>query len=226
MATSGTASFTLDLAEIVEEAFERCGSEVRSGYDLRTARRSLNLLFADWSNQGLNMWTFTEASIPLVAGQETYDLPADTVDVLEAVIRTGSGSSQADISASRISLPTYATLTNKNVQGRPLQYFVERINTPRITLWPIPNVSDTYSFVYWRLRRIQDAGNGTNTMDMPVRFLPALIAGLAYNLALKIPQAMDRLPILKEQYDAAWRAATEEDRERASVTLVPRIGSI
>jgi len=193
---------------------------------LRTARRSLNLLFADWSNQGLNMWTFTEASIPLVAGQETYDLPADTVDVLEAVIRTGSGSTQADISASRISLPTYATLTNKNVQGRPLQYFVERINAPRITLWPIPNVSDTYSFVYWRLRRIQDAGNGTNTMDMPVRFLPALIAGLAYNLALKIPQAMERLPILKEQYDAAWRAATEEDRERASVTLVPRIGSI
>lgn len=223
MATSGTAAFNLDLTEIVEEAFERCGKEMRTGYDLRTARRSLNLLFADWANQGLNMWTFDQGTIPLVAGTATYALPSDTVDLMEAVIRTGSGQNQADISASRISVSTYATLSNKNVQGRPLQIYIERAATPTVTVWPVPDVSNTYTLVYWRLRRIEDAGSGANTMDLPFRFLPAMIAGLAYYLALKIPEALERLPVLKEQYDAAWRAASEEDREKAPIRLVPRV---
>jgi hypothetical protein len=226
MATSGTASFAPDLTEIIEEAFERCGSEARSGYDLRTARRSMNLLFADWANRGLNMWTFEQGTIPLVAGTATYELPEDTVDLIEHVLRTGSGNTQTDITMSRISVSTYATLTNKLVQGRPIQVFIERLNTPQLTVWPVPDQSDYYTLVYWRLRRIEDAGGGVNTMDMPFRFLPAMIAGLAYYLAMKIPGAIERLPVLKEQYDAAWRAASEEDRDRASVRIIPRMTAL
>lgn len=226
MATSGTATWTPDLVEIVEEAFERCGAEMRSGYDLRTARRSLNLLFSDWASQGLNMWTFEQGSIPLVGGTAQYALPADTVDLIETFVRTGTGANQSDVSLSRISVSTYASLTNKTATGRPIQVFIERTATPRVTVWPTPDQSDTYTLVYWRLRRIQDAAGGATTMDMPFRFVPALVAGLAYQLALKVPNAMERLPILKEQYDAAWRAATEEDRDRASVRFVPRIGRV
>ena len=224
MATSGTATFNLDLSEIVEEAFERCGSELRTGYDLKTARRSLNLLFADWANRGVNMWTFEQGSIPLVAGTATYNLPADTVDLLEHVIRTGAGSAatQADLTITRISVSTYATIPNKLQQGRPIQVWIERLNTPRITVWPVPDNSQPYTFVYWRLRRIQDAGNGTNTMDMPFRFIPCMVAGLAYYLSMKIPNAADRMPVLKQQYDEAWALAAEEDREKAAVRFVPR----
>lgn len=224
MTTSGTASFSLDLTEIVEEAFERVGSEMRTGYDLRTARRSLNLMFADWANRGINMWTFEQGSIPLVAGQATYDLPEDTVDLLEHVIRTGAGSSstQADLTITRISVSTYATIPNKLQQARPIQVWIERLNTPRITVWPIPDTSQPYVFVYWRMKRIQDAGGGVNTMDMPFRFVPCMVAGLAYYLALKVPGGAERLGILKEQYDTAWQLASDEDREKASVRFVPR----
>ena len=224
MATSGLSNFNLDLTEIVEEAFERVGSEMRTGYDLRTARRSMNLMFADWANRGLNMFTYEQGSIVLVPGQATYNLPEDTVDLLEHVIRTGAGSAstQADLTITRISVSTYATIPNKLQQARPIQVWIERLNTPRITVWPTPDNTQTYTFVYWRLRRIQNAGEGVNTMDMPFRFLPCMVAGLAYYLALKVPGGAERLGILKQQYDEAWQLASEEDREKAAVRFVPR----
>jgi len=229
MAVSGTTAFNLDLTEIVEEAFERAGSEMRTGYDLRTARRSLNLLFADWANRGINMWTFEQGTIPLVQGTATYDLPSDTVDLLEQVIRTGAGnaSTQADLTITRISVSTYATIPNKLQQARPIQVWIERRQeTPRITVWPIPDqgtlLQPYYTFVYWRLRRIDDAGGGVNTMDVPFRFLPCMVAGLAYYLALKVKGGTERLQILKQQYDEAWDLAATEDREKAAVRFVPR----
>ena len=224
MATSGTTAFNMDLTEIVEEAFERAGGELRTGYDLRTASRSLNLMFAQWANRGLNMFTYEQGSINLVAGQATYDLPEDTVDLLEHVIRTGAGnaSTQADLTITRISVSTYATIPNKRQQARPIQVWIERLDTPRITVWPTPDNSQPYVFVYWRLRRMQDAGTGVNTMDMPFRFYEAMTAGLAYHLALKIPGAMERLGVLKQQYDEAWELASSEDREKAAIRFVPR----
>jgi hypothetical protein len=305
--TSGASAFNLDLTEIVEEAFERVGSELRTGYDLKTARRSLNLMFADWANRGLNMWTFEQGTITLVPGQSTYALPNDTVDLLEHVIRTGAGSSatQADLTITRISVSTYATIPNKLQQARPIQVWVQRMSgqdgpvgavltatisatattiaidnvnnlpaagfikldnevisygsitqtagsfagtlnncgraqqntlatthntgatvywtqVPAFTVWPTPDNTQTYQFVYWRLRRTQDAGGGVNVMDVPFRFIPCMVAGLAYYLALKVEGGADRLPILKAQYDEAWQLASDEDREKASVRFVPR----
>jgi len=301
MASSGTATFNLDLTEIVEEAYERTGSELRTGYDLRTARRSLNLLFADWANRGVNMWTFEQGSITLVPGLPTYPIPTDTVDLLEHVIRTGEGSvsTQADLTITRISVSTYATIPNKLQQARPIQIWVQRLdgsttasittlsasitstdttitvasaanlasagfiligtetiyygyvtgnvlyncvraqngttaaahtsgdsvyvqNLPCVTVWPTPDDSQTYTLVYWRMRRIDDAGGGVNTMDVPFRFLNCLVAGLAYYLALKVPNAIARLDILKSQYDEAWELAATEDRETAALRFVPR----
>lgn len=225
MATSGTTAFNLDLTELVEEAFERCGSELRTGYDLKTARRSLNLLFADWANRGVNLWTVEQGSIPLVQGTATYNLPADTVDLLEHVVRTGAGSSatQADLTITRISVSTYATIPNKLSQSRPIQVYINRqAPVPNITVWPIPDGAQTYTFVYWRLRRIQDAGSGVNTMDVPFRFIPCMVAGLAYYLALKLPDGINRLETLKLQYNEAWDLASSEDREKAAVRFVPR----
>jgi hypothetical protein len=224
MATSGVANFNLDLAEIVEEAFERAGGELRTGYDLRTARRSLNLMFADWANRGINMFTFEQGTINLIPGTATYNLPADTVDLLEHVIRTGAGneSTQADLTITRISVSTYATIPNKLQQARPIQIWVERLDQPRVTWWPVPDDSQTYQLVYWRMRRIQNAGEGVNTMDMPFRFIPCMVAGLAYYLALKVPGAMERLQVLKMQYDEAWDLAAGEDQEKAAIRFVPR----
>jgi len=222
--TSGTSTFNLDLTELVEEAFERAGSEMRTGYDLRTARRSLNLLFADWANRGVNMFTFEQGTIPLVQGTATYNLPTDTVDLLEQVIRTNAGntSTQVDLTITRISVSTYATIPNKLQQARPIQVWIERLNTPTITVWPVPDGSQSYQFVYWRMRRIQDAGAGVNVQDAPFRFLPCMVAGLSYYIAMKIPGGMERLGILKQQYDEAWQLASDEDREKASIRLVPR----
>lgn len=224
MTTSGTAVFNLDLSDIIEEAFERAGAELRSGYDMRTARRSLNLMFADWANRGINMWTFEQGTINLVPGTATYALPVDTVDLIEHVIRTGAGNAatQADLTITRISVSTYATLPNKLTQARPIQIWIQRLETPQVTVWPVPDASQAYQLVYWRLRRLQDAGDGVNTQDVPFRFLPAMVAGLAYYLALKIPNAIQRLDVLKQQYDEAFMAAADEDREKASVRFVPR----
>jgi hypothetical protein len=245
MTVTSTAAFNLDLAELVEEAFERCGSELRSGYDLKTARRSLNLLFADWANRGINMWTIEQGEIPMVQGVNTYDLPLDTIDLLEHVVRTNPGqqNNQADLTISRISVSTYATIPNKLQQARPIQVWINRqsgqdyagtstttppagVDAPKIVVWPTPDQGTLenpyYTFVYWRLRRIHDAGNGVNTQDVPFRFIPCLVAGLSYYMALKIPGADARLPILKQQYDEAWDLAASEDREKAPVRFVPR----
>ena len=229
MTTSGTTTFNMDLTELVEEAFERAGSEMRTGYDLRTARRSLNLLFADWANRGINMWTIEQGAISLVAGTGTYDLPSDTVDLLEFVIRTNAGATatQADLTMSRISVSTYSSIPSKLSQGRPIQVWIDRqAPTPTVNLWPVPDGVQPYQFVYWRLKRIDDAGNGVNTMDVPFRFLPCMVAGLSYYLALKVPNGMERLGLLKQQYDEAWELAATEDREKASFSLVPRHMSI
>lgn len=308
MTTSGLSSFDLDLNEIVEEAFERAGGELRTGYDLRTARRSLNLLFADWGNRGVNMWTFEQRVITLATGQPTYALPDDTVDLLDHVIRTAPNipNNQADLTITRISVSTYATIPNKLIQGRPIQVYIQRLTAQEnlmsitvaapgcnstttsipvssvsdipnagfvrigtelifyneyqaaadgnpayllnccrgqdgttaashaasapiylsqknsITVWPTPNPGTTYQFVYWRMRRMQDAGGGIKTMDVPFRFLPCLVAGLAYYIALKVPDGINRLQLLKEQYDEAWMIAAGEDQEKAAVRFVPR----
>jgi len=229
MATSGTATFNMDLTELVEEAFERAGSEMRTGYDLRTARRSLNLMFTDWANRGINLWTVEQGSQALTAGTGTYTLPADTVDLLDHVIRTNSGSqaSQSDLSLSRISVATYASIPNKLTQGRPVQIYIDRQQSaPSINVWPVPDSAQTYTLIYWRLRRIQDAGNGVNTMDVPFRFLNCLTAGLAYYLAMKLPGGLERIGLLKQQYDEAWELAATEDREKATFQLVPRYMTI
>lgn len=221
MATSGTATFDLDLNSIVEEAFERCGTELRTGYDLRTARRSLNLLTIEWANRGINLWTIEEGSVALTQGTKTYALPADTIDLLDHVIRTGTGTGQSDLSITRISVSTYASIPNKNVQGRPVQLWIDRAaSAPTANIWPVPD--GNYTLSYWRMRRIQDAGNGVNTQDIPFRMLPCLVAGLAYYLSLKIPEAMNRIEMLKASYEEQWILASSEDREKASLRLAPR----
>lgn len=308
MSTSGIASFNLDLNDITEEAFERCGAEMRHGYQLKTARRSLNLLFADWANRGVNMWTFEQNAIILTQGQPTYALPDDTVDVLDHVIRTNanSPSNQSDLTITRISVSTYATIPNKLSQGRPIQAWFQRLSASSgpsaatvvgalsstatsipvstlagfanagfitigteliayneyqpaagaspalllncnrgqdgttaaahaaasaitinqkqsVTVWPTPDSANSYQLVYWRMRRVQDAGTGgTKTMDIPFRFLPCLVAGLAYYLSLKVPEAAPRIDMLKAAYDEAWQTAAYEDQDRASVRFVPR----
>ena len=305
--TSGLTAFNLDLTELVEEAFERAGSELRTGYDLRTARRSLNIMFADWANRGINLWTIEQGSIPLVQGQNTYALPNDTIDLLEHVIRTGGNeaATQADLTITRISVSTYATIPNKIQQARPIQIWIQRYNgqttpvsctltttitstsnsivlsdvtglpaagfikigdeiinygyitqdtnavsgtlyncfrgqqntiatahtatatvywqqVPAVTVWPTPDNAQQYTLYYWRLRRTQDAGGGVNIMDVPFRFIPCMAAGLSYYIAGKIPTGMERLPILKQQYDEAWELAAYEDHEKAALRLVPR----
>jgi hypothetical protein len=305
--TSGATGFNLQLDELVEEAFERAGRELRTGYDLRTATRSLNIMFAEWANRGINMWTIESGQIVLTPGQNTYALPNDTIDLLEHVIRTqaNSISNQADLTITRISVSTYATLPNKLQQARPIQVWIQRFNAqtspinatlsssisatdttisitdvtglppggfikidneiinygyitqntnavsgtlnncfrgqqntiavshtagatiywqqvPAISVWPTPDSSQQYTFVYWRLRRTQDAGGGVNIMDVPFRFIPPMAAGLAYYVAGKIPEGMERLPILKAQYDEAWELAAYEDHEKASLRFVPR----
>lgn len=299
--TSGAVSFNLDLTELVEEAFERAGSELRTGYDLKTARRSLNIMFADWANRGINLWTIETGTIDLVQGQNTYPLPNDTIDLLEHVIRTGANvaSTQADLTITRISVSTYATIPNKISQARPIQLWIQRYNgqtsptgltlngavtstdtsitlssvvglpaagfikvdneiinysyidgnilyncfrgqqnttaashtsttavywqqVPAITVWPTPDNAQQYTLVYWRLRRTQDAGGGVNIMDVPFRFIPCMAAGLSYYIAGKIPTGMERIPMLKQQYDEAWELAAYEDHEKAALRLVPR----
>ena len=231
---SGTSTFNLDLNNLVEEAFERCGSELRTGYDLRTARRSLNLLTIEWANRGINLWTLEQITIPLVQGQITYDLPVDTIDLLDHVVRTGSGQNQTDINITRISESTYLTIPNKNAQGRPIQVWVNRqsgadypvtgVKYPQINVWPAPEQSNFYTFVTYRLRRIEDAGEGgSHTQDIPFRFLPALVAGLAYYLSLKVPGAFERSQYLKAEYEQAYDLASQEDREKAAIRLAPRM---
>jgi hypothetical protein len=228
MATSGTTAFDLDFAEIAEEAWERAGSEMRSGYDLATARRSMNLMTIEWQNRGINMWTIDSGTVSLTADTAQYNLPTDTIDLLDHVIRTNAGNTatQSDLTINRISVSTYAAIPNKLTTGRPIQVWVERLATqPRINVWPVPS-DGSYTFVYWRMRRVEDAGNGVETADMSFRFLPALVAGLAFHIAVKVPALAERVEMLKGMYDEQYALAADEDREKVSARFVPRIGSI
>ena len=301
MTTTGSTLFNMDFTEIAEEAWERAGREMRTGYDLRTARRSMNLMTIEWQSKGINMWTMEQGIINLTPGLATYALPTDTIDLLEHVIRTGSNTSstQADLTITRISVSTYATIPNKLSQARPIQVWIQRLsgetnptnavldgaitstattitlntvvglagagfirlntediyytyisgntlggvyrgqnNTtaaaqadgtavfvpqlPAVTVWPTPDNSTTYQFVYWRLRRVQDAGAGVETADMNFRFLPCLVAGLAYHIAIKVPELMPRIQMLKQIYDETFDIAAGEDREKAAIRFVPR----
>ena len=229
MSTSGTTAFNMNFTEIAEEAWERAGREMRSGYDLKTARRSMNLMTIEWQNRGINMWTIEEGYINMVQGTSTYVLPADTIDIMEHVIRTGQGnvSTQADLSITRISVSTYATIPNKLQQARPIQVWVQRLrDAPQITVWPVPDQgtagSPYYVFRYWRLRRVQDAGAGVETPDVVFRFLPCVVAGLAYHIAMKNPDLMSRVEMLKNAYDEQFDLAAGEDREKAAIRFVPR----
>lgn len=304
MSTTGTSAFNLDMNDLIEEAFERCGLELRSGYDFRTARRSLNLLTIEWANRGINLWTIEQGQIPMNTGQALYALPVDTIDILDAVTRTNNGSSsnQIDINLSRISESTYITIPNKNTTGRPIQMWINRqsggtaaipqttlnggisaldttitlanasnlptqgfinigaetiayqnivgnqiVNAwrgqngttatshltganvfnnqlPSINVWPTPNPPGSqYTLVYYRMRRIQDAGSGLRTQDIPFRFIPCMAAGLAYYLSIKLPGVdPNRIPMLKADYEQQWMLAEQEDREKAAIRFVPR----
>lgn len=222
--SSGVATFNLSIVDIIEEAYEQAGMEMRSGYDLRTARRSLNLLALDWANRGYNLWVVEEGSLPLYAGTATYSLPNDTIDIVEMVIRTTSGSTNMDINIQRIGMPQYASVPNKTTTGRPVQAWVDRQINPTITVWPVPASDNLYTLVYWRMRRIYDAGNnGDLNFDVPERMLPCMIAGLAFKLAQKKPDLAARLPMLEAEYNKQWEWASTEDREKVSVRLVPRV---
>tara|TARA_R110002124_G_scaffold149256_1_gene315307 strand:- start:2325 stop:3011 length:687 start_codon:yes stop_codon:yes gene_type:complete len=228
MTTSGTTAFDMEFTEIAEEAWERAGREMRSGYDLRTARRSMNLMTIEWQNRGINLWTIDEGTVSLVKGTSEYNLPADTIDLLEQVIRTNSGvtATQSDLNITRISVSTYASIPNKLTQGRPIQVWIERLRDhPKINVWPVPDNND-YIFKYYRMRRVQDAGSGVQTADMNFRFLPCLVAGLAYYISMKDPDLAPRIGMLKETYEEQFAIAAGEDREKASARFVPRIGYV
>lgn len=223
MATTGTTAFTLDIVDIAEEAFERAGLELRTGYDLRTARKSLNIMMLEWQNMGVNLWTTEEASFTTVQSQATYTIGADTIDVLEQVVRVNDGveATQSDTMLDRISMTRYTAITNKVDEGKPTQMWFDRQLTPQMTLWPVPD-SNTYKIYYWRVRRIEDVGtDGSNNMDIPERFIPAMVAGLAFYIAQKHPERADRVIPLKEAYDQQFALATAEDREKVSTRLVP-----
>lgn len=227
MATSGTTTWNPDQVDLIEHAASMAGAELRTGYEMRAARFSLNLLLQGWANRGLNLWTVTNATIPLVAGTATYNLPTDCVDVVEAAIRTGSGTTQSDITIRRLGFAQYTAIPTKTTQGRPVQFFVQRLIAPTITLWPVPDGTQTWTLYYYYLRRLQDAGtSGDNTFDAPTRFIPALILGLAFHIAMLKPELSDRAQSLKQLYDEEFEMAAGEDRERAPVRWVPRMGNL
>ena len=229
MATSGTTAFDMDFTDIAEESWERAGREMRSGYDLRTARRSMNLITIEWQNRGLNLWTIDEGTVTLVKGTSQYDLPADTIDLLEQVIRTDSGDqyTQQDLTINRISVSTYASIPNKLTQGRPIQVYIERlVDNPKINVWPVPDKNDEYIFKYYRMRRMQYAGSGVETADVNFRFLPCLVAGLAYYIAMKDPELANLIPLLKEVYEEQFKLAAEEDRVKTPAKFVPRMSYV
>ena len=225
MATSGTTSFTLDLSDIMEEAYERAGLELRDGYDYRTARRSIDLLMLEWQNRGLNLWTVQNTTLALVAGTSSYDLDADKLDIIEGLLRTDAGDpeKQSDLTMQRISVSQYAHQTNKLTQGRPLQYYVQRKPAGiTIHVWPTPDATQTYTFAYYYMDRIEDTGSpASNNMDVPARFLPCLVAGLAYQIASKKPEAMQLAPALKQVYEEQWALAADAAREKASLYVSP-----
>ena len=225
MATSGTTTFDLDLNSLVEEAFERCGAELRTGYDLRTARRSLNLLTAEWANRGVNLWTIEEGSVSLTEGTITYNLPTNTIDLIEQVIRTGTGTNQTDTNLTRITVSTYAQTANKNTTGRPTQIFVQRLSDKvDVTFYPVPDSTTTYTLFYYRIVGIDGISSGisgTTTSFIPPRFVPCLVSGLAYYVAMKRPEVSNRVSALKQEYEFQFELAAGEDSDSASARFVP-----
>lgn len=219
MATSGTTAFTFNMVELFEEAFERAAvREMRTGYDFRTAARSYNMLTIDWQNRGYNLWTVTSTDIDVTDATNVYELPADTADVV--VVTVAASGSNTDYTIAQISLPTWASQTNKTLVGRPTQVLVTRnTGTPSVTLWPVPD--NDYTMRVWRTRRIEDSGTGVNTPDVPYRFFPALAAGLAYYIALKLPDGAARLDMLKATYEEQFTAAADDDRDKATMKAVP-----
>ena len=227
MATSGTTSFNMDFPEIAEEAWERAGREMRSGYDLRTARRSMNLLTIEWANRGINLWTIASGSKALSKGTTQYGLGSNAIDIIEQNIRTNDGvqAQQNDLPLTRVSVSTYSGIPNKLTQGRPTQVWMDRQRSDTTAnLWPVPDKDNTYTLTYYYLKRIDDAGEGAFDADMPFRFLPCLVAGLAYYIAMKTPELSDRVVMLKQIYDEQFSLAAGEDRDKTSARFVPRIG--
>ena len=222
MTTSGTTTFNLSIDEIIAEAFERCGMQITNGNQLKSARRSLNLMFLEWASRGLNLWTIEEEVLPLTTTSPEWNLPTDTVDILTAVIRDYSQGTVTDISIDRISRAEYLDVPNKATTARPSQYYVQRTIQPKVFLYPAPGAGGPYELRYYRIRRIEDAGNYTNTPDVDFRFLPCLVAGLAYQLSLKY--AADRTAGLKQMYEEEFARAASEDRERASCFFLPQVG--
>jgi len=220
MATSGTTTFDLSIDDLIEEAYERCGMRPQSGYQLSTARRSLNLLFLDWANRGLNLWTIEQATYSLTQGVNEITLPSSTVNVLEAIIRQNSQGTNTDVYIERISREDWLNVPNKTSEARPAQFYVQRTNPPKVFFFPAAD--QNYTFVYYRIRRIEDAGDYTNTADINFRFLPCLASGLAYYLSLKF--ASDRTAALKAIYEEDFNRAAMEDRDTASVQFVPDLG--
>lgn len=226
MSTSGTTTFNPDQVNLIEEACALAGFEARTGYDFRSARFALNLLLAEWANRGVNLWTLTSTSLTLTPSTATYSLPTDCVDIFDVAIRTSAGDTtlQADLKINRISMPTYITIPNKLSTGRPLQYVIDRQLSPTITLWPVPDSTQTWTLYYFYLRRLQDAGTTANlNQDVPFRFYPALVAGLAYYMAMRKPELLERVPVMKMYYDEQLTLAQDEDREKAPIRLVPRM---
>ena len=225
MATSGTYAFNLDLSDILEEAYEMAGLELRSGYDYRTARRSLDLMFLEWQNKGLNLWTVQEGSQTLTAGTSRYVLTGDQLDVIEASLRTDDGDSdkQTDLTMSRISVSQYSHLTNKLTQGRPIQFWIEKDpGAIALNVWPVPDDAVTYKINYYYIQRVEDTGSpASNNVDIPARFMPCMAAGLAYYISIKRPEASDRAPLLKQVYDEQWNLAADADRDKSSLYMVP-----
>tara|TARA_R110000787_G_scaffold52611_1_gene123828 strand:- start:1802 stop:2476 length:675 start_codon:yes stop_codon:yes gene_type:complete len=221
MATSSTATFNLEISEVIEEAFELCGIQSKTGYDIETARRSLNLLSLEWANRGLNFWCVEQGTASTVASTSTITLPADTIDLIEYWIRDGSGTSESDLPLSRFSVSQYSTIPNKSSEGRPVNIYIDKQrDAPVAHLWPTPN--KVYTFVYQRIRRIQDTGtSGSTSPDVPARFLPALVSGLAFRISQKYPESFMRSPELKAEYEFQWEIAQQEDRDRSSVHFVP-----
>ena len=229
MATSGTTAFNPDQVNLIEEGCAMAGFEARTGYDFRSARFALNMLLMEWANRGVNLWTMASNSETLVASTATYNLPSDCVDVLDVVLRTNVANvaTQQDLKLSRIAMPTYATIPNKLSTGRPLQYMVDRQLAPTITLWPIPDGVQTWTLFYYYLRRLDDAGSTASlNADVPFRFYPALVAGLAYQMSLRKPELLERVQMLKSIYDEQFQMAADEDREKAPVRFVPYIGRL
>lgn len=216
MTTSSSRDFNLDVAEAIEEAYERCGLEMRTGYDAKTARRSLNIMFSEWANRGLNLWTVEQATQSLTSGTDSYQFTADYTDLLEVVIRR----SGTDFALSRMSRGDYLNLPNKSQSGRPSQFYFDRKITPSLILWPTPD-SSSDTLVYYYVRRIQDADTLQNTNDIPFRFLPCLVAGLAYYISMK--KAPDRIQILKSVYEEEFQRARDEDEDRVPLKLTPDI---